>query len=307
MSEDWYAKFQVGIVTMRGDDALDLLNRLSTNDLSVIEPGEVVQTLLTTSQGKLVDWLRVVRNAELALVCSPGRAAAVIDWLERYTIMEDSSVSLLGDPVTALRWIGPRARAWSAHHADSASRFDLEGTIVLPAPVAWGEGVDLVLPSRDVDGLIGELGLGDTEAIDERSYEHRRILAGVPSHKWEFVEPINPLSLRLAPLAVSFTKGCYIGQEVLSRVQAYDKLARVLMGWSSSTALSLDDSSRIVVDGRSVGRPTSSSTLNGDLQGLAIVNRDYARELPALLRGSTGEHPIRLLDRPFWTAPVHPG
>ena len=84
-------------------------------------------------------------------------------------------------------------------------------------------------------------------------------------------------------------------------MDSYDKVARTLIGWSSQDTVDATDTSRIVVDGKSVGRVTSFVREEAAVYGLAIVNRGAARNISALLRNDSRETPIELTDRPFWS------
>ena len=79
-----------GRLKLTGEDALDLLNRLSTNKVDDLEPGQGTPTILTTDRGRIVDVVTVVHGGDhILLLTSPGTQEAVIQWLDKYTIMED--------------------------------------------------------------------------------------------------------------------------------------------------------------------------------------------------------------------------
>lgn len=264
---------------MSGEDALDLLNRLSTNDLGGLERGETRNTLLTTSQGKLLDWVRVTRmdESELRLLGSPGRASKVAEWLETYTIMEDA----------VTRVVSETRPAWRCRVSDLDGLN--EGLDAIPAPKGFGTAWDVLrdpLPKR----------LLSPTSLNELEYEAARVRAGVPSAEHEFATPVNPLELRLGPPAVSFSKGCYVGQEVLSRLDSYDKVARLLTGWRSRDAVRVDDSSRIVSGGKVLGRITSF--VSKENRGLAVLKRGSAGH--ATLQTGDEQWEVELLDLPFW-------
>ena len=82
-----------GRLKATGEDALDLLNRLSTNGIVNLAPGQAAPTILTTDRGRILDLLSVVNTGDYTLlVTSPGCQQTVIDWLDKYTIMEDLEV-----------------------------------------------------------------------------------------------------------------------------------------------------------------------------------------------------------------------
>ena len=94
-----YDMSNVGRLKATGDDTLDLLNRMSTNQVLNLEPGQGVSTILTTDRGRILDLIGVVNMGDyFLLLTSPGEQQTVIDWLDRYTIMEELTVSdITGD------------------------------------------------------------------------------------------------------------------------------------------------------------------------------------------------------------------
>ena len=84
---------QEGRLRVSGDDAVDLLNRLSTNELETLEPGEGAGTVLTTNKGRIIDLLRVLHCGDhLLMLTSAGTQQRVADWIDFYTFAEDVSV-----------------------------------------------------------------------------------------------------------------------------------------------------------------------------------------------------------------------
>ena len=82
-----------GCLKATGEDALDLLNRLSTNKVDHLEPGHWAPTVLTSDRGRIVDLLSVINVGDFVyLLTSPGQQQQVIEWLDKYTIMEDLEV-----------------------------------------------------------------------------------------------------------------------------------------------------------------------------------------------------------------------
>ena len=99
-----------GRLKATGADALDLLNRLSTNQVIDLSAGMAAPTVLTTDRGRIIDLLWVVNQGDhLLLLTSPGRQQTVIDWLDKYTIMEDLVVEDITGQTAMLALLGPLA------------------------------------------------------------------------------------------------------------------------------------------------------------------------------------------------------
>jgi folate-binding Fe-S cluster repair protein YgfZ len=104
---------------------------------------------------------------------------------------------------------------------------------------------------------------------------------------------------------VHWHKGCYIGQEVISRLDSYNKVARLLVGFSSSVVLPADAAAplKISCDGRPLGRVTSWVPTASGCVGLALVKKAAAEgpmPMEAEIETAAGALPIRLEPRPFW-------
>ena len=101
-----------GCLKATGEDALDLLNRLSTNKVDHLQPGHWAPTVLTSDRGRIVDLLSVVHAGDCVyLLTSPGQQFPVIEWLDKYTIMEDLVVEDVSDSMTIMALAGPGADA----------------------------------------------------------------------------------------------------------------------------------------------------------------------------------------------------
>ena len=104
-----------GCLKATGEDALDLLNRLSTNRVDHLQSGHWAPTVLTSDRGRIVDLLTVIHAGEFVyLLTSAGQQQPVIEWLDKYTIMEDLEVEDVSSTtaVVALAGDGVRLRPW---------------------------------------------------------------------------------------------------------------------------------------------------------------------------------------------------
>ena len=223
-----------GVVLMRGHDARDLLHRLSTTRIDDLHDGEVRETLLTTEKGRVIDAILVARSGDLLrLYTSDGRAAEVRAWLEKYTIMEDCSY----EDASAVNV------QFSIHHI-SGDESPLPG-LALPAPGSitvatvgdveveilrhesvTGPGLRLVCATPDAAALRAVLcGSLELPLIADETFALWRVAHLLPAVGFELGERTNPLEAG-AERAVDFRKGCFIGQEVIARLDSYDKVQR---------------------------------------------------------------------------------
>ncbi len=271
-----------GKVQAVGADVLDLVNRLSTNKVDRLREGEGAPTIFTSEKGRIIDLVYVLNLGTSVLVLTGGGAQKrVIEWLDRYTFMEDSTLEDVTDSMSMLTVVGPRAcgvleEATGSDLGDlkdyQSVGFEKDGMKGWVVRMDVGEAAGYQVLVRDggrhemVEALEGQ---GAVVAGTE-AWEAFRIGAGVPVYGRELGEGRNPLDAGLIG-AIDFAKGCYIGQEVIARLDTYQKVQRALVGlrmggtWEEGDALTLE--------GRRMGEITSMARVSdsGELVGLGYV------------------------------------
>ncbi len=290
-----------GRLKATGADALDLLNRLSTNKVIDLQPGQGAPTILTTDRGRILDLITVLHTGDhVLLLTSPGLQQPVIEWLDKYTILEDLTVEDVSGSTAMLGVWGPASRTPLETAAGSSlAELPLYGS--LEAPVG-GEPVHIV--SAQLPAWSGYYVISSAEAapkiwqaitnagvapIGEEAYEAARINAGIPAHGSELGDDFNPLEAGLIG-CIDFAKGCYIGQEVIARLDTYRKVQKYLVKLALDPGVSITQGTTLAQDGRSVGRVTSAAAIptTGETVALAYVRTKnavpgavLALELPA--------------------------
>lgn len=296
------------VLDVRGRDRVDLLHRLSTGDLRPLGAANrvvsIVSTLFTTNQGKVLDWSFVLARPDHLLVrTSPERAVPLAAWIEKFTIMEDVQTVDVSAAWSLIIVHGPNAAAVVGLPAlpEPGMVSEHGGALWSLGLTAYGPRLEALVPTEAVAGWTERLHAAGAQRAAPRDLELWRILAGVPSPHHEFKEEVNPLELRLGRHAVSWNKGCYIGQEVISRLDSYNKVARLLMGFDCEAPIAPSETLKITRDGKPLGRVTSLMTgPDGRGCGLAVVKREAAEPGDAQLVTAGATLAIRLVDRPFW-------
>lgn len=207
------------VVSVRGPDALSYLQGQCSQDLSGLEDGESAEALLLNPQGKIDAYLRVTRQApgEYLLDADSGTGPAIVARLARFKLRTDVTIEPLEWSCVALR--GPTAEKVVGDGA----------TLVLPVSWPGWSGVDLLGPA-EADPLASWV---DEEAVEcgDEAWEAVRIEAGVPVAGREITEGTIAAEVGLVERTVSFTKGCFTGQELVARLDARGtKVARRLAG-----------------------------------------------------------------------------
>ena len=306
----------VGRLSLSGEDALDLLNRLSTNKLPDLAPGGGMPTVLTSNKGRIIDLLVVLMEDDRLLVqTAPETRQRVAEWVDLYTIMEDVSVRDLTEETVMPSLAGPKAAGVLGEIAGvdasglapyDSRRVDIDGveTLVVRSDFAGVPGFDLLVAS-DEGARLWELLLargaeaGLTPAGTD-ALEPVRIERGVPAYTRELGEEFNPLEANLLDF-ISFDKGCYIGQEVVARLDTYKKVQKRLVGLTWNADAIPADHAKLLLDGKQVGMVTSAarSPRLGNI-ALAYVRVAHAEPGSALSLELDGEEvAARVAELPF--------
>ena len=230
----------IGKLRVFGKDREALLHRLTTNEMRGLPAGGGVVNIFTNAKGRVVDVVEMFMEEEsIFLLTSPGRAPVVKQWIEKYTFIEDvrcedvttsfGVIALLGAESAAVL---KKVFAWNVEDlpAQHTRAFVMGGERVLvqrsgafsPAPF------HLILPAAMMKPCWETL-LAPTAPIGHMAYEMCRIHRGLPALGKEITDEHNPHEVGLYPF-INFDKGCYIGQEVIARLDTYQKVQRQLAG-----------------------------------------------------------------------------
>jgi tRNA-modifying protein YgfZ len=289
-----------GMLTIRGSEAAEYLQGQLTNDVEALEPGEGCYAALLDRKGHLQADMRVLRPAEAPdlWIDTEAQAAGVAKrHLETYKIGRDVEVDDVGSDRSILSLIGPATGAVAG--TPSLPLHACEATTVLGVEcIAVGseDGTDLLCAAEDRDRLSAALLEAGAGGVDAEAAEILRIEAGRPRFGAEMSDETMPAEAGIVERAVSFTKGCYIGQEPVARLHHMGRPNRHLRGLRLSAPIAAD--AALTLGGKEVGRVGSAcvSPAHGPI-ALAIVRREA--ELGAeLLAGEDGVT-AQVVDLPF--------
>lgn len=258
-----------GRLHLTGPDGLDLLHRVTTNALLDMEPLQGKATLLLTNKGRIIDLVFVLRLPDrLLLITGPGCAQKVHDGIARYIITEDCALEDATGRTAQLRIVGPRS---SAAMRDTLGADPLSLAKYRFMSIAWrgetvlvGGAVPLMgLPSYHVfgsnevvRGIWRALTAQGVAPVGVQAYEALHIETGLPASNTEFMEDYNPLEAGAVSL-VSFTKGCYVGQEIVARLNTYKKVRRTVVQFRFPRGAAVPRGARVLRDGRDIGLVTN--------------------------------------------------
>jgi folate-binding protein YgfZ len=294
-----------GRLQLTGSDRRGYLHGLLTNDIAALGPGAGCYAALLTPQGRMVSDMRVSELGDRLLIDLPGSTAgSVAQRLSDFIFSEDVEVQDVGSSLGHLGLYGPRAAEAleSALNFPDVPRIDRPGSG--PGKMAentnvsarFREGPVVVVQSSDygVPGyeLFVEIGVADELAgavrdagavdVSAGTVDVCRVEAGRPEFGIDMDEHTIPLEAGIESRAISLTKGCYVGQEVIIRVlhRGQGRVARHLVGLLGAPgAAAFERGARLTAaNGKDVGSLTSavvSPRLRRPI-GLGYVHRDSA-------------------------------
>ena len=215
---------------MLGADRLDLLNRMSTNEVDPMKVGTWKTTVLTNAVGRMIDHVILFSNAEEAtLLTSEGWQDAVQKWLSGYVFFQDDVRFEAGNPFIHWSLLGAQVGELGEFPEIPEGQFQISESSTFWRSAPPSVSALEILADNRLDQELQSRFPSDEYAIDRQVYEIMRIESGSPAYGKDFDEDTIPLEAGLWG-SVSFSKGCYIGQEIIARLESRGRLAKKLMG-----------------------------------------------------------------------------
>ena len=282
---------EYGRLYISGPDALDLLNRLTTNDLSNFTNTSSVPTVLTNGDAKVIDYLLLAGDGNEGIWCitSKNRSTIVAQWLDLYTFGEDIVIEDRTENTAQLiivnsidnGFLSLENAGFTVPAGQKSSTANPFNSHVMSASFGQYVSLYVLIPNiSDLAQVKSILNSIQLKEIESDQFENLRIYEGVPSYSKEFGEFNNPLEARFTG-AISETKGCYTGQEVIARLQTYRKIQRLLMSFDANKSIETG-TVLITEDGQTAGTVTSAYQSEGTTRGLALVSSKYATQNQSL-------------------------
>jgi folate-binding protein YgfZ len=231
-----------GKLALTGAGAVEFLNGQVTNELADLHPGEGCYAAFLTHKGKMLGDVRILAVGMGELLLDTERVAlqALFDMIRRFKVgydvqlhkrtLECSLLSLIGP---SSREVAARAAGIGAYTLAQAEHAHLAAEIAA-RPVrliaAAAQGVDVLCDAGDREQILLALQAAGAEVVDEQAAEIVRVERGIPRYGIDIDESTIPQEAGLNERAVSFTKGCYVGQETVARLHYRGKPNRHLRG-----------------------------------------------------------------------------
>jgi folate-binding protein YgfZ len=267
---------QRGKLALSGPDAAPFLDSVLSNDIAALTPGHGADATLLTHKGRMLAEVRVLKTEEELLLDTERVALqALFDALHQFAIGYSAELHKRTLEVTLLSAIGPGADRLFAQ-APAAEELSHVASEVAGRSVRLVRtrlGVDVLCEAGDLDAVWAGLLAAGALPIGEATFECVRIEAGIPLYGVEMDETTMPQEAGINKRAVSYSKGCYIGQETVARLYWKGKPNRLLRGLRFSDPV--ESGAPLRQNERDVGSVASiTASPRFGLIGLALVRQE---------------------------------
>jgi hypothetical protein len=281
-----------GTLAVSGPDARAWLNGILTCDIKDLAPGTGARGLLLNKQGKIQSELTVVASEACVFVSTaPNTHAAVFSELQSFLIMEDAELDEGSQVLTWLTLHGPRAAELAASaaaafdaHAGSVDFTGLGGSAIVVPRTHSGP---LLARLRDESGVV---------VATPSVWTKLRVSYLVPQFGTDFGPQDNPHEASLDRRAVSFTKGCYLGQEAVYMQDIRGKVKRRIVSLEIAGADAVATGTPVFAAGERAGEITTS--LDDGSPSVLALARLSTKALDANAALSVADRPASILRRP---------
>jgi tRNA-modifying protein YgfZ len=252
---------------LKGTDRVRFLNGQLTNDVTQAQPGTTVHACVLTVKGKICADLFVTPLPDsLILDCHPDLRGSLVSRLERYLVADDVEIVDETDQLSLFHILNPviPEAALPEGTVSRSHRFGSEGRDLL-VPIAFKNLVPKLMKESP---------------MEPAAIETLRIERGIPEWGRELSESVIPNEAGLDERAISYTKGCYVGQEVISRLKSLGHVNRHLCGIRLTEGQELHAGDKLVDPaGRQIGTVTSAirSAAGDSWIGLAYLKRGFGQ------------------------------
>jgi folate-binding protein YgfZ len=303
-----------GRILVSGSEAVMFLNGLITNDIKTLELNSWMLAAFANVQGRLLAAVRIIHRENGFLIdTEDSTREAVMKLIERFTLAGDFKVAELSGETAELSVQGAAAaeilaKVVGARAAElerqKSSTLDFAGAAVtlIRATHTAEDGFDVFVNRDHLAALHDALTNAGARAISEETFETLRIEAGVPRYGIDMDET-NVVTETNLDDAVSFTKGCYVGQEIVIRIKHRGHVAKKLAGVVLEGAASSPRNAKIVAaDGREIGRVTSSTFSPRLDRAIALAYLKYDHLAPGTavrIVAADGEMAATVRELPF--------
>jgi len=292
-----YTPSNYKFITVKGKDSIDLLDRLTTNDLKSLKSMDHAYSLLVSPKGRMIEILSILNlEGQIILGCSADSLNKVLEWIDFYTFAEEveitidqkdyqSKIMIMGENSTSFinsifnidMSLSEGKSMFIALNKQPYGRIKL--LVVNKNYFDFGH-YEIYASMEDVEYVLklfekNSNNFKSVNYINDDQFNNYRIINNLPGYPTEINENYNPLEAGLKKY-INFNKGCYVGQEVIARLDTYSKVKNQLVLIKSDIAID----SELINEDKQVGNITSFSSpdfYNGDYK-LAYMRKNFIKD-----------------------------
>ena len=280
-SAAWFDISHRGKIKVSGADRVHFIHAMSTNDIEKLSPGEGIRTLFLNGQGHILAEACVFAAPDhLLLDCHGRRRETLRLHLNKFIVMDDVALEDAGSSLASIAVEGPRAELVVSKVARMPPPGELnhgvDGSVTIArGSLTGGPGLWLFLPPEEKPAWAARLESAGAFPAGEEAWRTVRVENGVPLEGVDYPDKTIPQQAARMQ-AVSFTKGCYLGQEIVERVRSRGHVHRALEGLEVDSSELPAPDSPVIWRGKEVGRLTSPvfSPTKGKVLAFALLRRE---------------------------------
>lgn len=295
-----------GKVELTGKDAAAFLNNLCTNDIKGLGPGQGCEAFFTNAKARIIAhaWIQCVERPEGGtaywVFVGPGLGETIFKHLNHYLISEEVELTDRTPDLAEFHVAGPQAGAVTKRVAGAGRtpRLHRHDRISLP-------GYDLLFPAPEAERVRQELLQAGAFPAAEETFEILRVEAGMPAHGTEIDDTRLAMEVGRTAQAISYAKGCYLGQETIVMARDRGHVNRMLLGLKLPDAEPAPRGAKVFRGDEEIGQVTSSvfSPRVGTAVALAFLRRGHQQPGTAVeVVTETGRRPAELATLPLLPA-----
>lgn len=265
----------ISVVEICGNDASTILHNLTTQAVKGLEAGDTVETFVTNVKGKIVGHVMVQQDEKvIRLLGAHGQSDEIASHIDRYIIREDAEVSIVDDRYSGIVVGSDIAERLIQLYSEATSDSSVGETVqnrsrtvnlviddqqIRAIPVPWlkDQPILLLVPRKRLTQLCESIAKESSVTMAmEQHFHQERTLHGFPWFGIDLNENNLPQEADRDAETISFTKGCYLGQETIARLDAMGQVQKKLVRWEISNGTP-QSGTTVESDGKTVGRLTS--------------------------------------------------
>ncbi len=307
--------YNSAIIELTGKDCLDFLHRITTNSILHIQQNEFVKTIFTNEKGRIIGLADVINLGDkLWLKTDKYFKDKIVAWINRYVISDDVNVNDISSDFCSVDFYGQQRNSFIEYLFNSQNievcsgktqliKFDEEELLFIYSDniPSIGNLLSINLQNNQLVKLLTFIfenkGPFDFNLIGKIAFESYRIEQGILNPDNELNDNFNPHELNLSEL-IDTKKGCYIGQEVLARLETYDKVQKKISGLILSDDFELIDNNEIYDSNSEVAGYLTSKTYSYKLKkviGLGLIKKKYLSGEEELFIKTHNSNEIKIL------------